>query len=70
MQCEHCALSLIWGNMRTVTLEIATQIGLRNCSKNMGVEGGGEGQYICDFGEGGLHAIKHIFYFRKFLLVS
>ena len=24
--------------------------------------GSGEGQYICDFGEGGVHAMKHIFF--------
>ena len=23
-----------------------------------------EGQYICEFGEGGTHAIKHIFFFQ------
>ena len=71
-ECEHCALNLILGNMSTATLETASQIGLRNCFKYMvgGVGCGGERQYICDFGEGGLHAIKHIFYCRKFLLVS
>ena len=30
----------------------------------------GGGQYICDFGEGGVYAIKHIFFCRRFLLVS
>ena len=38
--------------MRTEAWERA----LRNCSKEVG----GEGQYICDFGEGGVHAVKHI----------
>ena len=37
----------------------AFQIFLRKCSKEMG--GAGGGQYICDFGEGGVHTIKHIF---------
>ena len=34
--------------------------------------GRGEGQYMCDFGEERVHAIKHIFFFfsRKFLLVT
>ena len=32
--------------------------------------GEGEGQYIRDFGKGGVRAIKHIFFCRKFLLVS
>ena len=27
--------------------------------------GSGKGQYICDFGEGGIHATKHVF-FQKF----
>ena len=34
--------------MRTIAREAAPQIALRNCSK----EEVGEGQYICDFGEG------------------
>ena len=29
-----------------------------------------EGQYICNFGEGGVHAIKHIFFFRFLLVMS
>ena len=28
--------------------------------------GKGEGQYICDFGEGRVHAIKHIIFYRRF----
>ena len=27
----------------------------------------GKGRYICDFGERGVHAIKHIFFCRKFV---
>jgi len=27
--------------------------------------GRGDGQYICDFGEGGAHEIRHIFFFQK-----
>ena len=46
--------------MRTVAWETATQIALRNCPKEAGREG--EGEYICGFGEGGIHAIKHIFF--------
>ena len=30
----------------------------------------GEGQYVQDFGEGGVHAIRHIFFCRSFLLVT
>ena len=29
-----------------------------------------EGQYICDFGEGGVDVIKHIFFCRRALLVT
>ena len=36
------------------------QVALQSCSKEAGRWVGG-GQYICDFGEGGIHAIKHIF---------
>ena len=64
-QRESCGLSFIWGKMRTAPREIAFQIALRNCSKEAG-----EGQYICDFGEGGVHAMKHIFFYGRFLLVS
>ena len=46
----------VWGKMRTIAQETAPQIALRNCSK----EAVGEGQYICDFSEGGVHKIKHI----------
>ena len=56
--------------MRTIAREIVSHIGLRNCSKYGGRETGGEGrnQYICDFGEGGVHAIKHIFFCKRSLL--
>ena len=47
----------MWGKMRTIVLETAFQITLRNSS----AEAVGEGQYICDFGEGGVHSIKHLF---------
>ena len=42
--------------MRTIAQEAAFQIALRNCSEERG-----KGQSICDFGEGGVHAIKHTF---------
>ena len=45
-------------NMRTEAQKIAPQIALRNCSK----EAGGKGQYICDFGEERIHAVKHMFF--------
>ena len=32
--------------------------------------GRGERQYMCEFGEGGVYAIKNVFFCRKFLLVS
>ena len=52
--------------MRTIAWDTASQIVLRNCSKEVGVEG----QYICDFGEGEICVIKHIFFCKRFLLVS
>lgn len=39
-----------------LSLDTASQIALRYCSKEVD----GEGQYICDFGEGRVHAIKNI----------
>ena len=48
----------IWCKMRTAARETAPQITLRNSSK----EARGKIQYICDFGEGGMHATKHIFF--------
>ena len=56
-QCESCKESFMWGKMRTIVLETAFQITLRNSS----AEAVGEGQYTCDFGEGGVHSIKHLF---------
>ena len=44
--------------MRIAIWETAPQIAVRNCSK----EAGGKGQYICDFGEGRIRAIKAIFF--------
>ena len=44
--------------MRTEAQKIAPQIALRNCSK----EAGGKGQYICDFGEERIHAVKNMFF--------
>ena len=60
VQLESCELSLIWNIIRTAAWETAPQIALRNCSRE--VEG--EGQYIYDFGKGGVHAIKHLPYLR------
>ena len=33
---ESCELSFIWDKMRTVAQETASQIALRNCSKEVG----------------------------------
>ena len=54
-------LNFIWGKMRTAAQETATQIALRSCSKEEGD--------ICDFGEGEILAIKHLFFPITFLLV-
>ena len=55
-QCESCKLSFIWDKMRTAAWETALQMALRNSSKK---GWGGGSQYTCDFGEDGVHAIKH-----------
>ena len=51
--------------MRTAAQEKTFHIVLRNCSK----ETGAGTVNIYDFGEGRVHAIKHIF-FQVFLLIS
>ena len=45
--------------MRTAAQEPDPQIALRNCSKEAG---GKVSQYICAFGKGGIHGIKHVFF--------
>ena len=54
---ESLGLSFIQGKIRTITLETAFQIALRNYSK----EGVGQvgGQYTYNFDERRVHAIKH-----------
>ena len=52
--------------MRTINWETASQISLRNPSKELG----GRSVYIYDFGKGGVHAIKHIFFCRRLLLIT
>ena len=64
-QSESCKLSFIWGNVGAAAQETAPQIALRNCSKEMG----GRTAYVI-LVKGGVHAIKRIYFFRKFLLVS
>ena len=49
-------------HMKTAAWEPAPQIVLRNCPKEVA----GKGQYICNFGKGGVHAIKHIFFVDSF----
>ena len=41
---------------------------ISDSSEKLLQRGRGEGQYIVDFGEGGVHAIKHIFFFSGFCL--
>ena len=48
--------------MNTIAQKIAPQIPLRNCFKELG----GRSFYICDFGEGGVHTIKHIYFAEGF----
>lgn len=55
--------------MRTAAQEKALHTVLRNCSKETGGSVGGWGTVsVYDFGEGRVHAIKHIF-FQAFLLI-
>ena len=54
---ESCELSFIWGKMRTIARETASQTALRNCS----TEVGRGGQYISDFGDQGVPVAQHTF---------
>ena len=47
----------IGGKMRTAAQETATQIALKLLQTSWG-----DGQYTCDFGEGGINTIKNIFF--------
>ena len=58
---DFCELSFLWGKMKIIAQETAFQIALKNCSK----EAEGEGQYICDFSEGGVYAIRYILFLHK-----
>ena len=51
--------SFIWGKMRIAAQETAPQRALMNCSEEVGGK-----VNICDFGEGEVHAIKHLSYKR------
>ena len=59
VQLKSCELSFIWGKMRTAAREVASQIALRDCSKQavgkVNIKG---------FGEGGVNTMKHSFYKR------
>ena len=39
---------------------------ISDSSEKLLQRGRGEGQYLCDFGEGGVHAIQHIFFAEGF----
>ena len=47
--------------MKIIAQETAPQIALKSCSK----EADGEGQYICDFSEGGVYTISYILFLQK-----
>ena len=63
-QYESCEITFTWHKMRTVAWEIALQIALKNCSKEVVWEG----QYII-LVNGEFSAIKHLFS-KGFLLVK
>ena len=37
---------------------------ISDSSEKLLQRGRGEDQYICDFGEGGIHAVKHIYFLK------
>ena len=50
------SLVFLWGKMRTIAQETASQLVLRNCVKEVGGK-----VSICDFGEGEEHAINEAY---------
>ena len=66
-QHESCELSFTWGIMRTAAGEIAPQIALRNCSKEVGEAGKISIHMIFDEGE---YVQSSTYFSRRFLLVS
>ena len=70
-QEESCELDFIWGKMRTAVQETAPQIALRNreTAEKQLQRGRREDQYLCDFGERGIYAIK-LRFFQRFPAVS
>ena len=58
-QHKSCKLSFIWGQNK----DDSPRDSLSDSSEKLLQRGRGEGQYICDFGEGGVYVIKHIIYF-------
>ena len=57
---ESCKLRFIWGRMRTTALETASQIALRNCSKEAR---GKVSQYYMILVKR-VHAVKHRFWHK------
>ena len=57
-QHENCELNLFgWQNE-----DYSSGDSISDSSEKMLQRGRGEGQYICNFGERGVHAIKHILF--------
>ena len=64
MTLKICTMWELWikfylGQSEGYAQKTAPQTALRSCSKEAG-----EHQHVCDFGEEGIHAIKHIFFQR------
>ena len=51
----------MWGKMRAVAPETASQVALRNCSREVGRKV----SIHVIFGEGGIRVMKHFFLFQK-----
>ena len=60
LQCQQkdARAEVYLGQNEDCSLEESTS----DSSEKLLQRGTGEGQYICDFGEGRVHAIKHIFF--------
>ena len=63
-KCESYESRFIWASMRAATWETHLWRLWETAPKTSGQE-----QYVCDFGKGEVHVVRHVYFFRKFLLV-
>ena len=64
--CETCVLSFIWGQNE----DCSSEDSISDSSDKLLQRGSGKDSIYVILVKGGVHAVKRIYFFRKFLLVS